>query len=217
MYVRVGKQSLTTEQQDHVKAQCDGPITLTLLVSVNSSGESDTQGVFTMLAKAVMQLEDISDEQQVEFSNITSQFNHWVKEESESVIPREMVEMRLIVSGGQHCQGTLTPEELGFTDKESAFVIVFSKSDDSEEAIIKAGLAELAAEATASRQKRNQGNGDVVSESADPSNGTLDSFNITYYHNWSCRRYSHTVGHLSICTCYLYHSSHVPSIFCAFF
>lgn len=206
VYVRIGKQAMTTAQEDYIKEQCNGFISVTLFVNLNDTS------AYTMLSTKQLQLNDISNEQQIEFGDITPQFMQWLKENSENTRSREIVQMRLVVNGGHNCLSPLTPEDLGFTTKVSAFIVVFSKSDDSEEAIIKAGLAELAAEATASRQKRDSetaagSDQDIETnsmESGDEDNSTdpsLHPFNITLYHLQSCRRYSHTVRNTS---CYLY-------------
>ena len=203
-YARIPKQPLSKKTLERVKEQCNGPISLQLLLRVHSNQtEASSQNVFTLLSRARLQANEIGRSLQVEFSDITEQFKQWQKEESASARQGDIVEMRLIIGGTGSCYNTLTPQELGFRSNTSAYVVVFSKSDDSKEALIKAGLAELAAEATASRQRRNAGEGSIEGEgtSSEGQDGNVTrlnnhaAFNISHYHLRSCRRYSHTVSH----------------------
>ena len=201
-YARIPKHALSQKSLERVKNQCNGPISLQLLMRVHTN-ETDTtpRSIFTLLSSARLTLNEIGRSVQVEFSNITHQFREWQKQDTAT---RDIVEVRLIIGGSDSCYNTLTPEDIGFTANASAYIVVFSKSDDSEEALIKAGLAELAAEATASRQRRNaqdsRGGGDETTVSSrntnhtDVGNDTLE-FNVSTYHLRSCRRYSHTVRH----------------------
>ena len=198
-YIRIPKQALPQKTIERVKEQCSGPFSLQLLTRVHSN-ETDTtpRNVFTLLSSAQLTLDSISRSLQVEFSNITHQFTQWQKEDMAST-RWDVVEVRLIIGGSDSCYNTLTPEDLGFRLDTNAHIVVFAKSDDSEEALIKAGLAELAAEATASRQRRNaEDSGSDDQTVAGRSNLTHltnhTEFNASTYHLRSCRRYSHTVS-----------------------
>lgn len=194
-YIRVPKTSLTAEKQEYVKNQCNENegIPLELLVKVNTT--EDSRGVFSLLSRTVLPKHDIGQEKLIEFGDITSQFKDWL-EESISSKTFEVVETRIIVGAGD-CYNHINPAELGISQStsESSFIIVYSKSDNSEDAIIKAGLAELAAEATANRQRRNieEHGSEGNSESTQLSDNVLQ-FNISNYHLHPCRRYSHTVS-----------------------
>ena len=170
------------------------------------SNETDTtpRNVFTLLSSAQLTLDGIGRSIQVEFSNITHQFTQWQKEDM-APTRWDVVEVRLIIGGSDSCYNTLTPEDLGFRLDTNAHIVVFAKSDDSEEALIKAGLAELAAEATASRQRRNAEDSGSM-QGSDTADQTVSGrpnlthltnhteFNASTYHLRSCRRYSHTVS-----------------------
>ena len=183
-YISVPKSGLSVDKLEYVKNQCspsDG-ISLELLVKVNASQEQ-----YTHLSTAVVSLNDLSKEKAIEFSAITTQFKAWVDDSKNF----EIIDTKIIVRG--NCYDRLNPSDLGIGQDTThgAYIIVFSKSDDSEEAIIKAGLAELAAEATAAKQKRSTDDA-VVSEASEVSNSSI--FNITNYHLHPCQRYSHTVS-----------------------
>lgn len=207
-YVRIPKLSLPLKTFERVKEQCNGPISLQLLVRVHSNETDSTpRNVFTLLSSARLTHHNISRSLQVEFSDITQPFKQWQKESRHS----DIVEMRLIIGGSGSCYNTLTPEDLGFRANTSAYIVVFSKSDDSQEALIKAGLTELAAEATASRQRRNAVDGantetDTPRVTGGNNNTHSQEFNSTIYHLLSCRRYSHTVRHTTLTsTLYISH------------
>jgi hypothetical protein len=195
VYTRIPKQALSEKELESVKEQCTGPVSLQLLVKINSSQVGSSLDAFSLLSTARLQPGEIGRKQQVEFSGVTEEFRQWQKEDAESTRQGDMVEMRLIIGGnGESCYDELTPQHLGFRPNTNSYIVVFSKSDDSEEAIIKAGLAELAAEATASRQRRSDETTTdaTVTEETGSENGTRP-FNISSYHLSSCRRYSHTV------------------------
>ena len=209
VYVRVPKNTLTAIERDHVKNQCpeNSPITLKLLVKINTT--EDSHGVYTLLSKAELRRSEIGEKRQIEFSGIREQFKDWLENQIAAPKPHDFTELRLII--GEGCYDRLTPKQLGFSTNSSAYIVMFSKSDDSDEIIIKAGLAELAAELTASRHTRSVGDGsnhideDLAGERINGSNTTLDSdsiaFNISRYHLYSCRRYSHTVSYCIIGYC----------------
>lgn len=204
-YVRIPKQALPQKTIERVKEQCSGPFSLQLLMRVHSN-ETDTtpRNVFTLLSSAQLTLDGIGQSIQVEFSNITHQFTQWQKEDM-APTRWDVVEVRLIIGGSDSCYNTLTPEDLGFRLDTNAHIVVFAKSDDSEEALIKAGLAELAAEATASRQRRNAEDSGSM-QGSDTADQTVSGrpnlthltnhteFNASTYHLRSCRRYSHTIS-----------------------
>ena len=192
-YIHVSKKTLSVNELEYVKNQCnvDAGIQLNLYVKINTT--EDSRGVFSLQGSTTLLENDIDQEKLIEFSDITSQFKEWVEENS------EFVETRIVVGGD--CYDRLNPADLGVgqSTKDGTFIIVFSKSDDSEEAVIKAGLAELAAEATANRHKRSIHNENENSDPAlmeYPSSGP--QFNISNYHLHPCQRYSHTVRILHI-------------------
>ena len=210
-YARIPKLSLEEKELEHVKEQCNGPISLQLLAKTHTNCTDNSNDVFTLLSSARLGQHSVGQSLQVEFTGFTEQFKHWQKEGSRQ---GDIIEMRLIIGGTDSCYDTLTPQELGFRPNTSGYIVVFSKSDDSEEAIIKAGLAELAAEATASRQRRSVGGDEVVEGGEEtPTDATVDhrrpedaenttrlsshdTFNASHYHLHTCRRYSHTVSRL---------------------
>ena len=210
-YARIPKHSLSEKDLEHVKEQCNGPISLQLLVRLHSNQSDAPHSVFTLLSSARIQENSVGRSFPVEFSEITPQFRRWQKDGEDADRQGDIVEMRLIVGGSDSCYDAVTPQDLGFRPNTSAHLVIFSKSDDSEEAIIKAGLAELAAEATASRQRRNAERETVVNEEERPSEADLEEevdednmtrltnhelFNMSHYHLRSCRRYSHIVSQL---------------------
>ena len=218
-YARIPKLSLEEKELEHVKEQCNGPISLQLLAKTHTNRTDNSNDVFTLLSSARLGQHAVGQSLQVEFTGFTEQFKHWQKEGSRQ---GDIIEMRLIIGGTVSCYDTLTPQELGFRPNTSGYIVVFSKSDDSEEAIIKAGLAELAAEATASRQRRSVGGDEVVEGGEEtPTDATVDHrrpedaenttrlsshdiFNASHYHLHTCRRYSHTVSRLHLHTNSIY-------------
>ena len=187
-YISVSKSALSMDKLEYIKNQCnptDEGIRLELLVKVNAS-----QDRYSPLTTAVLTLNDLGKEKTIEFGAITNQFKVWVDEIATSKT-FEIIDTKIIVRG--NCYNHLNPSDLGIGQdtRHSSYIIVFSKSDDSEEAIIKAGLAELAAEATAARQARSAD--DTPSRPAsEVSNST--TFNITNYYLHPCQKYSHTVS-----------------------
>ena len=192
-YIRVPKMSLTVDQLDEIKNLCpDGTdIPLNLLVKVNTTDSS--HGVFTLLSTAVLRENEIGRKKHIEFRGITEEFRGWLKE-SKTTKMYAFTETRIIVGG--NCYNSVTPADLGISPNASsgAYIVTFSKSDDSEEAIIKAGLSELAAEATVNRQRRNaEDNQASMSGMAQDPEPSLQ-FNASVYHLHPCTRYSHTVS-----------------------
>lgn len=184
-YISVPKSALSLEKLEYIKTQCnpDADISLELLVKVNASQEC-----YSLLTTAVIPLSDLGEKKMIEFGAITTQFKAWVDEIATSKT-FDVIDTKIIVRG--NCYNRLNPSHLGIgkDTTHSAYIVVFSKSDDSEEAIIKAGLAELAAEATATRQKR-------TAEGTDSEETELSApeFNITNYLLHPCQKYSHTVS-----------------------
>ena len=199
VYIRIQKNPLSAMETDYVKNQCPGnsPIPLQLLVKINTT--SDSQGVYSLLSKAVIRRNEIGQQKQIEFSKITEDLvadAHATSAKS----PRN-IETRLIIGGD--CYNHISPDQLGFNANSTSFIMVFAKSDDSEEAILRAGFAELAAEASAVRYKRNvdtSESSDSTEETATRQNSTnatethSEAYNSTTASFRSCRRYSHTVS-----------------------
>ena len=190
-YIRIPKRALTTDELLNIKSKCnvDSGVPLQLFVQVNTTNGS--QDVMSLESTAKLQEHDVGQEKWVEFSDITHRFGEWL-EESVSSTDFEIAHTRIIVGSGD-CYNRLNPTELGFgeTIKGSPYIVVFAKSDDSEEAIIKAGLTELAAEATANRNKR-QVDG-AQGENSGDTTLPLPSFNSSQYSD-PCRLYSHSVS-----------------------
>ena len=196
--------SLTVDQLEGIKNQCtdSADVPLNLLVKVNTTENS--RGVFSLLSTAVLSESEIGQEKQIEFRGITEQFRDWLKE-TKATKMYEFTETRIIVGGS--CYNSVTPADLGISPNtsSSAYIVAFSKSDDSEEAVIKAGLAELAAEATANRRRRNADDSQASSE--DNSGLQQDSetslqFNASLYHLHPCTKYSHTVSNINASVVY---------------
>ena len=190
-FIRIPKRALTTDELVSIKGQCDvdSGLQLQLYVQVNTTNGS--QDVMSLESTTKLSGQDIGEEKWVEFSDITHRFEEWL-EESVTLTDFEVAHTRIIVGSGD-CYNHLNPTELGFgeTTKGGPYIVVFAKSDDSEEAIIKAGLTELAAEATANRNKRQVDS--AQSENSGDTTLPLPSFNTSLYSD-PCRLYSHSVS-----------------------
>ena len=194
-YPHIPKQAVSEETLSRIREQCNSPISLHLL----GRDPSDTTAGsgFTLLSSAQLTQSDIGQSLQVEFSDITQQFQQWQRKGVESA---DLVEMRLVIRGSRSCQGSLTPYDLGFSHNANAYIVVFS-SDDSEGEMMKTKLATLAAD----RLKRNaHGSGDIRGDdteggddteetnSADDSEPTSVTNN---YHNRFCHLHHYSVRH----------------------
>lgn len=200
VYIRVQKNPLTTEERDNVREKYpgNGSITLQLLVKINTT--SDSRGVYSLLSKAVIQRNEIGQQKYIEFSKITEDLVTDAAPTISAKSPKD-IETRLIISGD--CYNRISPDDLGFNENSTSFIMVFAKSDDSEEAILRAGFAELAAEASAVRNKRNtdttfedSSTDDRVVSRQNSTNSTEqhpEAYNASTAHIRSCRRYSHQV------------------------
>ena len=195
-YIRVPKRALSSTELQNIKDRCDvaGGLRLQLFVTVNTTDSSED--VVTLETVAELSGSDVDQEKWVDFADVTHRFGEWLHD-SATATEFEVVHTRVIVGRGR-CYNKLTPSDLGIGDsiKSSPYIVVFSKSDDSEEAIIKAGLAELAAEATANRNRRQIETAPTTSttrQSHENTTDTLPTYNITQYAS-PCRLYTHSVS-----------------------
>ena len=186
-YITIPKQALS---EHTLQKQCNGPITLQLLIT-----EAPSHNVFTLLSSTQMTLSEISRSDHVEFSDITQQFQQWQTEST------TLVEIRLVIHSS--CYNRLLPEDVGFKPNSSAYIAVFSKSNTPKEAFMKARLA--AAAVTASRETRNthpedgdnpRGEEDCSSgDGTTPTNIDTDRpLDTRFYHLQPCQLYSHMVS-----------------------
>ena len=192
-YIRVPKRALSSTEYQNIKDRCDVDrgLTLQLFVTINTTDSSED--IVTLETHAELRSSDIDQEKWVDFAGMTHRFGEWLQE-SATAAEFEVVHTRIIVRGHHgSCYNQLTPSDLGIGDtvKLNPYIVVFSKSDDSEEAIIKAGLAELAAEATANRNRRQ-----IATTPQTPRNAsvTRTTYNTTPQYTSPCRLYTHSVS-----------------------
>jgi hypothetical protein len=185
-YIRIPKQAET------LKKRCNSPISLQLLMRAHSNESADTpRNIFTLLSSTQLTQGDIGRSFHVEFSDITQQFKQWQAEST------RQSHLRLVIRSS--CHHSLAPEDLGFRPNTSAFIVVFSKSDGSEETLTKPRLA------IASRRTRSTQDGSNMREEdgdnerdADSSSGdepaTTNPTDSSFYHPQLCQLHSRQVS-----------------------
>ena len=186
-YPHIPKQAVSEETLSRIREQCNNPISLHLLGRVPS--DTTAGSGFTLLSSAQLTQSDIGQSLQVEFSDITQQFQQWQRKGVESA---NLMEMRLVIRGSRSCQGSLTPYDLGFSHNANAYIVVFSKSDDSEEEMMKTRLATFAAD----RLKRNaEESSDIRGDDTEGSDDTEEAGSADESGNASCQLHYYSVRH----------------------